>query len=205
MNNGAFQSSSNVGRPSGDLGGAGAEFVRPASVSKNMVPPIPPTTERTYIGPPETYGFDKENKLLGTQPIGGGGPIEHPFQISDTSDSAIQVSVRFGTVNDDIPDNIATNLAITDSATNYVYLLCTLDVPGDITDSDLGVNTTGLPADSTSSAYILIGTVVATAGAITTINQAVTHSLRFTACGRTDDGGSPPAVTADGSYEFWGV
>ena len=175
-------------------------------VHKNNVPPVPPQAERTAIGPPETYGFDRESKVLGTQPVGGGGPIEHPFQITDVTDSAtIEIQVRFGTVNDDIPDNVATDIALTDDATNYVCLNCTLDVPGDITDSDIEVNTTGLPADDDDSAYILLGTVVCASGAVTTINQAVTHSLRFAACNRTDDGGAPAAVVDRGAYEFWGV
>lgn len=175
-------------------------------VSKNNVPPIPPKTERTNIGPPETYGFDTENKALGTQPVGGGGDLQHPFQILDSSDSSTAYcNVRYGTIMDIAPTDVATNLALTDSATNYVYIYCTLDVPGDITAADIDVNTTGLPANSDDSAYILIGNVVMAGGVVTTINQAVTHSLRFAACGRTNDGAEPPVLTNRGSYEFWAV
>lgn len=132
--------------------------------------------------------------------------INHPYQMSDASTGGTaKVSVRYGTVNDDITDNVATALTLTNSTTNYVCLNCTLNVAGTITDSDLEVNTTGLPANDDDSAYILIGTVVTGSGTVTTINQAVTHSLRFDACGRTDDGGDPAAVTARGDYQFWGV
>lgn len=132
--------------------------------------------------------------------------INHPFQISDASTGGTaKVNVRFGTVNDDIPDGVATDITIADSTTNYIVLNCTLNVAGTITDSDIEDNTTGLPANDDDSAYILLGTVVTGSGTVTTINQAVTHSLRFTPCGRTDTGGETPAVDVAGVYEFWGV
>jgi hypothetical protein len=169
------------------------------------LPPIPPLTRRTKIGPDAIYKFEPTEDEIRSEPVGSGA-IQHPFQMSDASENTTaKVSVRFGTVNDDIPDNIATGLTLTDSTTNYVCLNCTLNVAGTITDSDLEVNTTGLPANDDDSAYILIGTVVTGSGTVTTINQAVTHSLRFAACGRTDDGGTPAAVVLRGTYEFWGV
>lgn len=169
------------------------------------LPPIPPLTRRTKIGPESIYKFEPTEDVIQSEPVGSGA-IQHPFQMSDASENTTaKVTVRFGTANDDIPDNIATALTLTNSTTNYVCLNCTLNVAGEITDSDLEVNTTGLPADDNDSAYILIGTVVTGSGTVTTINQAVTHSLRFAACGRTDDGGSPAAVVLPGTYEFWGV
>lgn len=103
------------------------------------------------------------------------------------------------------PTDVATNINVTGTATHYVHLNCTLDVAGAITAAEIDVNTTGLPADDDDSAYILLGTVVTSSSVITAINQAVTHSLRFRTCDRTDDGGSPPAVAVRGSYHFWGV
>jgi hypothetical protein len=171
------------------------------------VPPAPELKIRTNIGPDSIYKFEPTEDVIQTEPVGGGGgPIVHPFQITDASENTTaKVSVRFGTVNDDIPDNIATAIDLTDNTTNYVFIHCAIDVPGDVTDTDIEDNTTGLPADDDDSAYILLGTVVTGTGTVTTINQAVTHSLRFTACGRTDDEGETPAVVDRGSYEFWGV
>lgn len=175
-------------------------------VNVDMIPPIPPVVIKKQIGPSQIYKFEPTEDEIRSEPLGGGGEIQHPFQITDASENATaKVSVRFGTVNDDIPDNIATAIDLADNTTNYVFIHCAIDVPGDITDTDIEDNTTGLPADDDDSAYILLGTVVTGDGVVTTINQAVTHSLRFAACGRTDDGGDPPAVTDPGSYEFWGV
>lgn len=170
----------------------------------NMMPPIPSLTLKRQIGPTQIYKFEPTEDTIQSEPVGGGGgTIVHPFQITDASENTTaKVSVRFGTVNDDIPDNVATAITVADNTTNYVYINCTLDLAGDITDTDIDDNTTGLPADSDYAAYILLGTVVTGTGTVTTINQAVTHSLRFTACGRVVDG---ETLTTAGSYEFWGI
>ncbi len=137
---------------------------------------------------------------------GGGAPtdVQFPFQITESA-TALNVKVRYGTVMDIEPTDVATDLPLTDDATNYIYIQNTLDVDGNVTASAIGVNTTGLPTNDTDNAYILIGNVVCADGVVSTINQAITHSLRFAACGRENDGGDPPVVTVDGSYEFWGV
>lgn len=172
-----------------------------------------PFQDRRVVRPPilstaeiPTTQFDRQiDPPFGTGG-GGGAPtdIQFPFQITESA-TALNVKVRYGTVMDIAPTDVATDLALTDDATNYIYIQNTLDVDGNVTASAIGVNTTGLPANDTDNAYILIGNAVCAAGAVTLINQAITHSLRFAACGRTNNGGEPPVVTADGSYEFWGV
>jgi len=210
-NDGRFAASQSITESQRDVAKAAApqqtnaDTVGVNPISADMIPPVPPLAVRKQIGPPNIYKFEPTEDVIQSEPVGSGA-IQHPFQISDASTGGTaKISVRFGTANDDIPDNIATDLTLTNSTTNYICLNCTLNVAGSITDSDLEVNTTGKPADDNDSAYILIGTVVTGTGTVTTINQAVTHSLRFAACGRTDDGGSPAAVVDRGTYEFWGV
>jgi hypothetical protein len=110
--------------------------------------------------------------------------------------------VRYGTVNDVVPTDVAVTLTPTDDATNYVQVELTLDAAGVITDTVLVVNTSQ-QADGDYVAYILLGTVVVTGATteavITAINQAVTHSLRFRTCDRVEDPFDP------GGYYFWGV
>lgn len=134
---------------------------------------------------------------------GAGGPIVHPFKISDTTaEETLQCSVLYGQVNNEVPDNHETDLALTDDATNYIYLVVTLDTDGEITDLDIAINTTGTPDHDDDTAYKLIGRVICADGAVTKINQGLTHSLEFRTCDRVveDD-----VVTDRGSYHFWGV
>jgi hypothetical protein len=127
--------------------------------------------------------------------------------ISDASASgAAFCQVRFGTINDVTPTGIATNLSLTSAAVWRVYLDATIDTAGAVTAATVTAAVGAQPADSNTHAFTTLGLVtVASDGgdlSVSNIDQAVTHSLRFYACGRIVDGGT---VTTRGTYQFWGL
>lgn len=146
----------------------------------------------------------------------------HPFQIKDTSDDdGPAVTVRYGTVQDVAPTDVSTSLGLADGDGTYsVYIELTIDVtdPFAITATELFADLGSMPADSDTTAHVLLGEVVVTDGAIadpnTDIQQAATHSLRFQACGRAEaiegveatefDPGTPDVPFNPGTYQFWG-
>lgn len=129
-------------------------------------------------------------------------PFQFPFQIYDTSTSMVtQAHVRYGTLNDVEPTNVDTDIALTSDGTWTFYLNVTVDVNGLMTAVELDIALTGQPADSSNNGYITLGQVIVLSGAITTINQAATHSLRMAMCGRVVVGGT---LSVQGVYEFWG-
>lgn len=129
---------------------------------------------------------------------GGGTVINHPFKITQTSDTTVDIS--YGTLNDLVPSPLT--LTISTNGTRVIYLDATLSLAGVITSVAVA-SAASQPADSDTHAYITIGSVVVASSIITTVNQAATHSLRFNACDRVvnEDG-----ITLDnrGVYEFWG-
>jgi hypothetical protein len=160
---------------------------------------------------PDITAFDPIDLFSIESPGGGGGgggggtvTLQHPFQLLDTSVAAgtARFVVRYGTVNDVVPTDVAVTLVPTDDATNYVQVELTLDAAGAITATALVVNTSQ-QTDGDYLAYILLGTIVVTGSTteavITAVNQAVTHSLRFRTCDRVEDPFDP------GGYYFWGV
>lgn len=132
----------------------------------------------------------------------GGGDITHPFQISKAG--ANKVKIRYGTLNDATPTGVAVDRTLTGEGTHTIYLVLTLALTtlGEVTAVAVGSSTSGVPADDDTHAHIILGTAVMSGGSVTVVNQAVTHSLRFAACGRDN---SPPADFIPGAYEFWGV
>ncbi len=129
---------------------------------------------------------------------GGGGSIQHPFQIQRVDDTT--VNVRYGTLMDVEPTNVGTNLTPS-GGTDTFYLEVEVDLDGAMVAVDLHHSTGGQPADTDYFGYITIGTVVSS-GVITEINQAVTHSLRMSMCGRVVVDGD---LEEAGTYEFWGI
>jgi hypothetical protein len=124
--------------------------------------------------------------------------LTHPFQIQNFY---ANIKVRYGTVNDLAPSGLAANVTPNNTATSNVWINCTLAANGVLTAAALQVSTSALPAASTYQAYKLIGQVTVAENVVTSINQAVTHSMGFYACDRDD---ADPATTP-GTYEFWGV
>lgn len=132
--------------------------------------------------------------------VGGGAvTLEHPFQIQRVDDDTVKV--RYGTMQDAAPTNIATNIDLSGSSTHTFYIDVEVDINGHFVAATLSHATTGQPADADYHGYITIGTVVTVAAVITAINQAASHSLRFAMCGRVVTTG---ALTTRGTYEFWG-
>lgn len=163
----------------------------------------PAPYNKREVGPPGIYQLAPTIATLRsewTKTGGGGGEIEHPFQIQ-AGTAALAINVRYGTMQDNEPTGVATEQAITDDATNYVYLDLEVDLNGVFVACTLTIDTSPQPADSDYHGYITLGNVVAAGGIITVINQACTHSLRFAMCGRVVDG---ETLVEPGTYEFWG-
>lgn len=155
---------------------------------------------------PVSHRFDRQVDRISTPPAGGGGTLQHPFQILNTTpsgdDPTPTINVRYGTLQDIEPDNVAADQTLESGDSEYfVYLHVTIDLDGNVTAAELVIDTSAQPADGDNDGYITLGTVEVTDGAIATINQAATHSLRTAMCGRvvTDD-----ELTTAGTWEFWG-
>lgn len=131
--------------------------------------------------------------------------IVHPFLVTNASTAtAARVQVRSGSVNDVVATGIApTYQTLISAGTWRVYLDCTLntDASGTVTAVAVAVTSGAQPANTRTHAYITLATatVVAVDGgfSVSQIDQLVTHSLRFYACGRD--------ASADGTYQFWGL
>lgn len=169
------------------------------NLGKAVISPVPPWKERTFIGPPETDGFKRENKKLGTQAIGSGSSIaEYPFQLIEVD--ASNVKVRYGTVANIVPTDVDTNVDVSGTDGTWTFWIeATLDSDGLVTAAAVGYATTGLPTDDSDTAYLLVGEVEVASSAITTVSQAVMFSMGFVACGRD----AADTATTPGSYYFF--
>lgn len=159
-------------------------------------------------GPDELMGrvleLEIQSKTLRSlvRPAGGGGAstLEHPFQIQRIDDDT--VNVRFGTLNDIVPTDVATDIDVSGTNTYTFYLDVEIDIDGVVVAVTLSNATSGQPPDDDYHGYITLGTVVVASSVITATNQAATHSLRMAMCGREVSSG--PTLDARGTYEFWG-
>lgn len=137
--------------------------------------------------------------------------LTHPFQVSNSSGATTAtVRVRSGSVNDVVSTGISpTDQSLTSAGTWRVYLDCTLsdDAAGTVTAVAVAVTSGAQPADTRTHAYLTLATatvvVVDDGFSVSSINQLATHSLRFYACGRTEQTEEVP-TPEDGSYNFWG-
>jgi hypothetical protein len=167
-----------------------------------MVIPIPSPVQRAprLVTQTPTAQFGKDIDVIRGDPAGGGGPPKHPFQILKVDDDTI--NVRYGTLQDIAPTNVATDIDLSTDGTHTVFLDVEIDINGVVLAVTLSTATTGQPADSDYHGYITLGDVVVASAVITTINQAATHSIRTAMCGRVVSEG--PTLDARGTYEFWG-
>ncbi len=133
-------------------------------------------------------------------PPGGGGTLQFPFQLQKKDPT--HINVRYGTLQDVVPTNVATDIDVsaTDGTWTF-YLDLEIDINGAFVAATLSEATTGQPADADYHGYITLGTVTVAGGLITGVFQAATHSLRYSMCGRVVTGG---VLTTRGTYEFWG-
>lgn len=144
--------------------------------------------------------FDKQIDRIDSPPAAPGkAGFQFPFQITKVNTTT--VNVRYGTMMDVVPANVATDIALTDDGTNTFYLDVEIDIDGNVIGVTLSHATSGQPANTDYHGYITIGSVEVVSGLITAINQAATHSLRMAMCGRVVTG---PVLTQPGTYEFWG-
>lgn len=165
-----------------------------------LTPLTRPPVEVPNLAPAKIPGFGFELDQIKSPPPGGGGDITLPFKIDDVSPDTDTptINVVFGTVMDITPTDIATDLMLTDDATNTVYLDNTLDSDGNVTASAVSLTTGSLPASTDSSAILLIGVCVVASGVIA-ISQSLYFSQGFSCCGRDPDDPS----TTPGTYEFF--
>lgn len=164
--------------------------------------PLPFPVERApkLVTQTPTAQFGRDiDKIESPPPGGGGGKLEYPFQIQKVDDDT--VNVRFGTLNDIAPTNVATDIDVTGTDTFTFYLDVEVDLDGVVIAVTLSNGTAGQPADADYHGYITLGTVGVVSSVIAIINQAATHSLRMAMCGRVVTDGS---LTTRGTYEFWG-
>lgn len=163
---------------------------------------LPPARVPSFINPmrsmpAENFGRSF-NKLPPNEPGGGGGgTLQFPFQIVLGAGTAT-FTVRYGTIEDTAPTDVGTPLPWTDDATTTIWIDSTLDSDGLITAATIDSGTSGIPADTFSHAYKLVGEVVADSG-VATVNQSLMFSQSFQACGR--DPNDPE--TTPGTYQYW--
>lgn len=140
--------------------------------------------------------IDRVPTSLGT---GGGAPFRPPLWLIRYSTT--EVFVTAATVNGLTPTNIATAIDISASSTTWnIYLDATLGSDGIPTAVTVTASTSAIPADTSTHAYIAIGTAVVTAGEITSVSPTLAWSQTFVTCGR--DSADP--TTTPGTY-FWQV
>ncbi len=165
-------------------------------------PPLlssPPARRPSAPRPRSVSQFGRDLDVIESPPPSGSGTPQHPFQIQKIDDDT--VNVRYGTMQDIVPTDVATDIDVSGTDTFTFYLDVEVDLDGAVIAVTLSNSTTGQPADSDYHGYITIGTVVVASSVITAINQAATHSLRAAMCGRVveDD-----TLITRGTYEFWG-
>lgn len=159
----------------------------------------PPRTINPLTSEPaERMGrtIDRIPASLGT---GGGAPFRPPLWLIRYSTT--EVFVTAATVNGLTPTNIATAIDISASSTTWnIYLDATLGSDGIPTAVTVTASTSAIPADTSTHAYIAIGTAVVTAGEIESVSPTLAWSQTFVACGRDMD--ADPVVP--GTY-YWQV
>ena len=160
--------------------------------------PAPPIINPLTSEAAERFGrtIDRIPASLGG---GGGGGFIPPMWLRRYSSTEVYVTAA--TVNGLTPTNIATAIDISASSTTWnVYLDATLGSDGIPTAVTVTASTSAIPADTSTHAYIAIGTAVVAAGEITSVSPTLAWSQTFVTCGR--DSADP--TTTPGTY-FWQV
>jgi hypothetical protein len=127
-------------------------------------------------------------RLRAVEAGGGGGATNVgalPFGINDTSPNAnfASVNVRFGTVGNNTPAGVSTDINLTIPNSNTcIYLNVTIDNNAGVTAGFISTGNS-VPSDNSTKAYRLIGNV-AVLNNVVTIDQALLFSQEFVACDR---------------------
>lgn len=174
-------------------------------ISKPVFPWSPGKPDPRTVGPEQPFSQrDKFQERIMSPPPGGGG-IEFPFQLQDASTGGgspvAKINVRYGTLQDVVPTNVATDISLSNSSTYYFYIDLQIDIDGVFVAATLVASTSAQPADADYHGYITLGEADTGTGVVSAIRQAATHSLRFSMCNRVVVEG---VLEAAGTYEFWG-
>jgi hypothetical protein len=144
--------------------------------------------------------FDQRMRALEAASGGGASANSLPFGISDTSPNAnfASVNVRFGTVGNNTPAGVSSDITLTIPNSNTcVYLNITIDNNAGVTAGFISSGNS-VPADNSTKAYHLIGNVRVINNVVTQIDQSLLFSQEFVACDRNV---SDPTTTP-GTYHW---
>lgn len=165
----------------------------------NIPQPNQPPEQRevaNILRPVPTDQFDRGIDKMETEPYGGGAGTSFvpPIWLTQVDDSNVIVS--YGTVGGIVPTTIETNIDLSGTdGTWYIFINATIDASGNVTAAQIDSNTTGVTADSTYAAYLLIGTATVASSIITDVLPSLAWSQDFAACGRdAADPGTTPGV-----------
>lgn len=158
------------------------------------------STPRLSTAEVPTTQFDRQiDPPLGTG--GGGGAATDfipPFCLEQVDDT--NVKVKFAQVNGITPTGIATNIDVSGTdGTWSIYLDCTINDDGSLSAATISSGTSGVPADTSDHAYVLIGEADVDTAVITAVRYSLLFSQGFVACGR--DSADP--TTTPGTYYFF--
>ena len=167
-----------------------------------------PFSDKRVIRPPDRYivpmdvptRWDRQiDPPQGDASAGGGGnSFVPPFCLEQVDDT--NVKVKFGQVNGITPTGIATNIDVSGTdGTWSIYLDCTINDDGSLSAATISSGTSGVPADTSNHAYVLIGEADVASSIITAVRYSLLFSQGFVACGR--DPADPS--TTPGSYFFF--
>lgn len=147
----------------------------------------------TWSGAPNWFPMAEQNgrsidRFPQAQGSGGGGlttDFVPPLWLqASVSNPTTKVNVKFGTVSGFVPTNVATDITVSGTdGTWYIFLDATVSATtGAVSAVTVSSNTTGVTADSSTHAYLLIGQVVVASSVITSISPSLAWSQTFAAC-----------------------
>jgi len=140
--------------------------------------------------------FDTRLKALESGSAGSSS-LNLPFVIQQSGNS--NVVVQPGLVHGINVVGTATNIAMSGNSAINIYINCTIDNNGTVTNAVIGNTTGNVPNDTDYQAYKWVGVVQSSSGNVGAITQYTYFSQEFSACDRNI---SDPA-SAPGTYKFF--
>lgn len=156
-----------------------------------------PPYHKRELGPKQIYKFSPTTDQLASDWTAASGNFTPPLWLLKVD--AGHVIVVFGQVNGITPTSVATNITV--SGTNgtwSIYLDATINAAGTPTAVAVSAGTAGVPANTSTHAYRLIGEADVAAGVITAVRPNLAWAQEFVACGRDP---ADPATTP-GTYHW---
>jgi len=152
-------------------------------LSRSPLGPVYSTGPDTYV-PAEQYMRSIDTYPHNSGGDGGGGaPVNFtpPMWLSQVNSTNVIVSNA--TVSGFTPTNIAANISISSDATWNIYLDATVSATtGAVSAVTITASTSAIPSDTSTHAYLRIGTVVRASGSITSVSPTLAWSQTFVAC-----------------------